>query len=243
MVGAGGESLHVFAAMGRRLGPALPHPETPEAASHTHGSLSLASAAGYRGVRAAVLPSPGIEPGHLRGPHPTDDTPLPSAMWAGPRRSGRRAGGRQRGSEPVVRRHHATDVLRGDGPAGAQHAAVAHRHAARGEDMVQEPAETRQDVEGGGARTCPAGLAGGASDGAGLECDATAVGEGHGQDRRGQRRPRCRPLGRGVAVPVPGSRPDLRRARRPESGWAPVCCADGAGERRQGLDGPGEGGA
>src|SRR5262245_34594101 len=57
MVGACGESLQVFAAICRRLVPALPDPATPDAAPRRPGALALARAAwdsGVIGSRAAL---------------------------------------------------------------------------------------------------------------------------------------------------------------------------------------------
>jgi hypothetical protein len=107
-------------------------------------------------------------------------------------------------SRVVGLRHHAPDIRRVAGTAGAQKAKMLYRHAARGQDVVQEPAPTLQDVEWGGARACAAGFAVRERTAMGLERDNTAVGEGHFAARRSKGLP-----GRGAvrgdrAVHVPG---------------------------------------
>jgi hypothetical protein len=65
-----------------------------------------------------------------------------------------------------LRRHvvglgpHAPDSRRVDGTAGAQKANMSDLHAARGQDVVQDPAQKLHDVKLGGARAGAAGLAG-----------------------------------------------------------------------------------
>jgi hypothetical protein len=188
--------------------------------------------------------SPCLAPRHRRGPPPTDDTHLPPTVWAGQRRSGIVAGGRPRGRCPGGRRDPAPDGIRCDGPAGAQHAAVAPLHAARGQDVLQAPASPRQDVAGGRARACAAGLTGGEGDEAVRARDETAVGASHWQDGGGKRRHSGSAMGLGRAVHVPGRLPARWIELRQEVGRGAHCCGDdGAGERREGADGHGEGGA
>jgi hypothetical protein len=106
-------------------------------------------------------------------------------------------------------RHHAPDIRRVAGTAGAQKAQMSDLHDARGQDVLQEPAHTLQAVELSGARACAAGCAVRARDDMVLERDKTAVGEGHCADIRGEGL-----QGRGavrvdLAVHVPGGVPDL----------------------------------
>jgi hypothetical protein len=65
-----------------------------------------------------------------------------------------------------------------DGTAGMEKAEVADLHEAMGQDMVEEPAEKLDGVEGGGAWASTARLAGGEGDGAVVERDEAAIGDG-----------------------------------------------------------------
>jgi hypothetical protein len=65
-----------------------------------------------------------------------------------------------------------------------QKADVAHFHAASGQDVVEEPAETLADVEAGGTRAGPARCAGGDGAGALLAAHDAAVGDGDFADVR-----------------------------------------------------------
>ena len=114
-----------------------------------------------------------------------------------------------RRSRVVGLRHHATDIQRVDGTAGAHKAKMAYLHEARGQDMLQEPAHTLQDVELGGARACASGFAVRARDDMVLERDNTAVGDGHFEDLRGEILQGCGAVRVDLAVHVPGGVPDL----------------------------------
>lgn len=237
MLGACGESLQVFDTMCMRLGLLSPIQKRPIPWPERTGPSPWHEQSGLETSFAAGLLSTGIEPRHRRGPHPTDDTPLPTTVWAGQRRRGMVSGWRQRGSCPVVRRYQAPDGIRGDGTAGAQQAEVAHLHAARGQDVLQEPAYALQDVELGGARACAAGRAGGEGDDAVRERNDTAVGDGHFKDVGRKIRQSWSAMWLGLAVHVPGHLPDLRSALLQEPSGAHVFCADGAGDGRRALTG------
>ena len=139
-------------------------------------------------------------------------------------------------SRAVRLRHHATDSRRVDGTGGAQKANMPHLHAARGQDVLQEPAHTLQDVELGGAQACAAGCAVREHDETVLERDKTAGGDGHFADIRGKGLQGRGAVRVGLAVPVPGGVPDLGRALFDKPGGVHLFFEDGAVDRRQGLD-------
>jgi hypothetical protein len=128
-------------------------------------------------------------------------------------------------------RHHVPDIRRVDGTAGAHKAKMSDLHAARGQDVLQEPAHTLQDVELSGARACTAGFAVHERDDMVLERDNTAVGDGHFEDLRGEGL-----QGRGavrvdLAVHVPGRVPDLGGDLFDQPSGLPLFFEESAGER------------
>lgn len=70
-----------------------------------------------------------------------------------------------------------------DGTAGVHQAQVSDFHQAIGPDMLAESADHLDGIEVGGARSCTAGFARRERDGAVLEGDDAAVGDGDLEDR------------------------------------------------------------
>jgi hypothetical protein len=140
-------------------------------------------------------------------------------------------------------RHHAPDIRRVDGTAGAQKAKMSSLHDARGQDVLQEPAHTLQDVKLGGARACAAGCAVREGDDTVLERDKTAVGDGHFADIGGEGLQGRGAVRVGLAVHVPGGVPDLGGDLVDKPGSVHLFWEDGAGDGREGLDRHGEVGA
>jgi hypothetical protein len=213
--------MRVVDALCLRFAPPLQLPESPDTATRAHASLSLAGAGVPRGVGPHGLLSPWIDTRSLRRQPPCADQPCPATVWA----RYRRRGGVLRGA--WLRRHvvglgpHAPDSRRVDGTAGAQKANMSDLHAARGQDVVQDPAQKLHDVKLGGARAGAAGLAGRAGADTVLERDHTAVGDGHCADRGGEGRQGRGAVRVGLAVHVPGGVPALWGALVDQPGrWA-----------------------
>src|SRR5712691_9068638 len=139
--------------------PPLQRPESPDTATRAHESLALAGAGVHRGVGPHVLISPRLDKRFLSRQPPHADQQRTATVWT----RARRRWGVWRGwglrSRAVGLHHHATDIRRVDGTAGAHTAQMSSLHAARGQDVLQEPAQKLQDVELGGARAGAAGCA------------------------------------------------------------------------------------
>lgn len=217
-------------------GASLQLPENPDTATRTHESLSLASAGVNRGVGPDVLISTRIDKRCLRRQHPHADQQRTATVWTRERgRWGVWSGWWLR-SRVVGLRHHAPDIRRVDGTAGAHKTKMSYLHEARGQDVLQEPAHKLQDVELGGARACASGFAVRERDDMVLERDNTAVGDGHFEDIRSKVL-----QGRGavridLAVHVPGGVPDLWGDLFDKPGGMHFFFEDSAVDRRQGLD-------
>ena len=235
--------MRVFDALCLPGAPPLQLPENPDTATRTHESLSLAGAGVHRGVGPDVLISTRIDKRFLRRPHPHADQQRTATVWTRERRRWGVWSGWWLRSRVVGLRHHAPDIRRVDGTAGAHKAKMSYLHEARGQDVLQEPAHKLQDVELGGARACAAGFAVRERDDRVLERDNTAVGDGHFEDIRSKGL-----QGRGavrvdLAVHVPGGVPDLWGDLFDKPGGRHLFFEESAVERRQGLDRHGEVGA
>jgi hypothetical protein len=104
---------------------------------------------------------------------------------------------------------HLSEAVGCDATGGVQKAAVAHLHAARRPDRLEEAAHKLKDVEAGGARPGTAWFAGGEGDDAILQADDAPVGDGHFEDLGRQGCEGGGAMGRGVAVDVPWGGPDV----------------------------------
>lgn len=135
----------------------------------------------------------------------------------------------------VARHDQPAEGIGRDGTAGRQKAAVPDFHEAMGEDMLEASADTRDGVEGGGAAACPAGFAVGAGHGAVRARDATARGERHCEDIRGEGWQGGVGLGHGLAVDVPGDRPARWVEGLQPSGVGHLRSPHGAVARREGV--------
>ena len=82
-------------------------------------------------------------------------------------------------------------------------------HAAIGQDVLEEPADTLHDVEVGGSWACPAHLTGGERDRAVLEADEALVGDGDPEDRGGKGGEGGVSVGLRLTLDVPGDGPAL----------------------------------
>jgi hypothetical protein len=116
-------------------------------------------------------------------------------------------------------------------------------HAALGPDVLEEPAEQRQDVELGGAEAGTAHLPVGDGDGTVGARDDAAVGHSHFADRGGAGGAGGVAVVMGLSRDVPGDGPDLGGARRQQVGLAHGFFEARAGDRGEGFDGDQAGGA
>ena len=130
-----------------------------------------------------------------------------------------------------------------DGRAGVEKAAGADLHEAIGEDMLEEPAETCQDVALGGAWARTARVTIGAGDGAVLERNDAAVGAGDLEDRGGEGGAGGVALVMGLTLHVPGERPGLRIALLQQPCVAPLFLQERTGDGRARCDGDKAGGS
>jgi len=104
---------------------------------------------------------------------------------------------------------HRAEGVGSDGTAGMQKAEVTDFHEAIGQDMVEEPADTLDDVEGGGSWACTARLTRGEGDGAVCEAHDASGGDGDPEDRGGEVCEGRVALCIGLRVDVPGDVPAL----------------------------------
>jgi hypothetical protein len=107
---------------------------------------------------------------------------------------------------------------------------------ALGADVLEEAAEQRSAIEGGGAGARTAHCPGGDGDRAGLQRDDTAVGDSDAEDSGG-----TGGAGRvagvmGLPVDVPGAGPDLGGDVLQQSSLAHVCLEECAGDGGEGFD-------
>ena len=130
-----------------------------------------------------------------------------------------------------------------DGTAGMEKAEVSDFHEAMGQDMLEEPADKLDGVEGGGSWARTSRLAVGEGAGAVVERDEAAIGDGDPEDRGGE-------VGEGgvamrtrLRVDVPGGVPDLGGDVLEQSGLSHVFFEEGAVDGREGFNGDIEGGS
>ena len=116
-------------------------------------------------------------------------------------------------------------------------------HAAVRQDVLQEPAETLHDVQGGGAWACAAHFPGGEGDGTVLEAHDAPVGESGLEDRGGEGGAGGVAVRSGLTMPVPGEGPALGVALLQQTSVAPLFFAERPGDGREGCDGAKAGGA
>ena len=111
-------------------------------------------------------------------------------------------------SDGVCLRDHQADGVGRDRTAGMEKAEVTDLDKAIGQDMLEESAEQLHGVELGSAWAGTAELTGGEGDGAVLERDDAAVGDGDLEDRGGEGGEGRVAVGVGLAVDVPVGMPD-----------------------------------
>jgi len=128
-------------------------------------------------------------------------------------------------------------VWGGDRTAGMEKAEVTDFHEALRENVLEEPADKFDGVDGGGPWAWTAGCTVGEGDGTVLESHETSIGDGDPEDRGGEIGEGRIAIGTGLRVDIPGDIPDLWVDVRKQSGSAHVFFEEGAVERREGLDG------
>ena len=107
--------------------------------------------------------------------------------------------------------------------------------------MLKEPADTLDGIELGGARSCTAGFTIGEGDGAVLEGDDAAIGDGDPEDRGGEGREGGGPVRVGLTLDIPVGVPDLWVDAVKESGFGHLLFEDGSVDGREGFHGDKEG--
>ena len=108
-------------------------------------------------------------------------------------------------------------------------------HEASGEDVLEEPADTFEDIEAGGARAGTARFAVGEGHGAVRERDDTAIGDRYFEDIRGEVCQGGAGMWSGLAVDVPGDRPDLWVDGLQPSGFGHLLFPHGSVDGREGF--------
>jgi hypothetical protein len=142
----------------------------------------------------------------------------------------------KREHSPGALPHQQADRRERDGAAGLEQAEVADFLNALGQHVLQAPPEQLQDVEVGGAGTRTAPLPRGEGDGTVLEADDAAVGDGEPEERRGEGGEGGVALVMGLALDVPGDRPDRRIALLQQTGSAHGVFEERTGDGRERCD-------
>jgi hypothetical protein len=119
-----------------------------------------------------------VQPGAVCGPQAPDHPQRSATGGAAGDARGRGDETRGLATEAVRLRSHRADGVGRDGAAGRQKAAVTDLSKASGHDRREASAEQLQGVESGRAWACTTALTGGDGDGAVLERDDAAVGDG-----------------------------------------------------------------
>ena len=116
-------------------------------------------------------------------------------------------------------------------------------HEALRENVLEDPADKFDGVDGGGSWACTSRLTVGKGDGAVFESYKTSVGDGDPEDRGGEVGEGRMAMGTGLRVDIAGDSPDLWVDVLQQSGSAHVFFEEGAVDRREGFDGDEEGGS
>jgi hypothetical protein len=191
-----------------RFDPVIRCPWLPDAVLRTHGCYGFYKLCRTTVVMSKLARSAGIDKGPVCGPPAHDDVHLCATG---------RTEGRERCRGYALRRPeidgvglHAQPAEGGgrDGTAGMEQAEMTDFHEALGQDGLEEPAEKFHDVEVGGAGARTARVTVGEGDGAVLERNDAAVGDGDLEDIRGEVLAGRRAVGIGLAVDVPVDVPD-----------------------------------
>ncbi len=149
-----------------------------------------------------------IDTGPVCGPQAHDDAHL---CATGRTEGSERCRGyalRRLAIDGVCRHDHQAEGGGRDGTAGMEKVAMTDLHAASGQDVLEEPAKKCHDVEVGGAWARTARCTGGDGDGAVLERNDAAVGDGDLEDIEGEVCEGRVAVGVGLAVDVPVGVPD-----------------------------------
>ena len=127
----------------------------PSAPRYRHQDARVPVPCRRRGAPKCWSHCPPLNPSRHQLPAqaaPAADPPRPATVWTRARRSGGVWSGGWLRRCVVGLRHHAPQIQRVDGPAGAPQAPMLSLHAARGHARWPEPAPTLPDVAWGGAR-------------------------------------------------------------------------------------------
>ena len=124
-----------------------------------------------------------------------------------------------------------------EGTACIHKAEVSALHEALGQDMREEAAEKLDGVKGSGPRPCTAGFARRESDGAVLEGDDAAIGDGDFQHRGSKVLAGGGAVWIGLAVHMPGAMPDPGVAALQKAGVGHLLLEDRPVDGGEGLDG------
>jgi hypothetical protein len=118
-----------------------------------------------------------------------------------------------------------------------EHAAMADFHKALRQDVLEEPAETRHNVEVGGAWACTAHFTRGKSDRALRAADKTVVGESDLEDRGGEGGEGGAAMVMRLTGDVPGDGPDLGSDVLQQAGLTPLFFEERAVNGGEGFHG------
>jgi hypothetical protein len=178
-----------------------------------------------------------IMAGHVTRPYAGQDQAWCAPVGTGPRRRCGGGGARWREAGAGLSDAPLAEGVRCDATGGGHNAAVAPLHAARRQDRWEEAAQTRKDVQAGGAWSGPAGLARGAGDEAVREADQAAVGASDFADGRCEVLPGGVTVWMGLTRHLPGRCPDLGLELCKRPGVAHLRCDESAGDGCEGSDG------
>ena len=238
----GGDKKRFRVSMGL-LNLCISAPWLPDVMRRTHGCRWVYTPSCTTIVRATSCLAAGSDKAVVCGPEPHDDAhrcatgrTADRERWRGGARWRRVIAGASLPPQQAEGRGR-------DGTAGMEKAAMADFHTAIGHDRLQAPAETRHDVEVGGAWACTAHFTGGEGDRAVRERDKAAVGDGAPADRGGEGGARGGAVVLGLAMAIPGESPRLRSARLQTTSGAHVFCEARAVKRGEGVDRDNAGGA
>jgi hypothetical protein len=208
-----------------------------DAGMQTHGCRWCATPWRTTIARAQACCLAGIDTGPGGGPHTHDDVhrygPGRTAAHERCRGAGRWRLAIDGGALPDQQ----ADGSRRDGTAGMEKAAMPDLHQALGQDVREDPAEQRQDVQASSAEACTAPVPGGAGDRAVCEADETVGGERALEARGGQGRKGGMALVMGPTMDMPGEGPGLRVDVLQETSVTHRFFAEGTGEGGEGFDG------
>jgi hypothetical protein len=191
-----------------RVDPVIRCPWLPDAVLRTHGCYGFYKLCRTKSVMSKLACSAGIDKGPVCGPQAHDDVHLCATGRTESRERFRGYALSRPEIDGVCLHDQQAEGGGRDGTAGMEKAEMTDFHEAIGQDVLEEPTEKFHDVEVGGAWARTARFTVGDGDGAVLERNDAAVGDGDLEDRGGAVCEGRVAVGVGLAVDVPVDVPD-----------------------------------